>query len=150
MVRVKILFSKVSNVCFLLVICWGTLKNQQRSSDLSLIDEKIRLSKGSSASNFRHAYIMDYPTKETLKNFEFSVQRLSLKSVIHIRNLKTKYLWKIYFVSINHSAAFFLLSLKVGLPSAMMFTIIKESHLLLIKCLNHHMELIFMEKIQSL
>ena len=101
------------------------IKNQQRSSDLSLINEKIRLSKGSSTSNFCHAYIMDYPTKETLKNFEFSVQRLSLKSVIHIRNLKTKYLWKIYFVSINHSAAFFLLSLKVVLPSAMMFTTIR-------------------------
>ena len=56
------------------------IKNQQRSSDLSLINEKIRLSKESLASNFLHAYIMDYSTKETLKNFEFSVQRLSLKS----------------------------------------------------------------------
>ena len=93
---------------------------------------------------------MDYPTKENFKDYVFSVQSLSLKSDIQILNLKAKYLWRIYFLSINHSAAFFLLSLKVGLPSAMMFTIIKESHLLLIKCLNHHMELIFMEKIQSL
>ena len=126
------------------------IKNQQRSSDLSLINEKIRLSKGSSTTNFRHAYIMDYPTKENFTNYVFSVQSLSLKSVIQIWNLKTKYFLRIYFLSINHSAASFLLSLKVDLPSAMMFTIIKESHLLLIKCLNHHMELIFMEKIQSL
>ena len=41
------------------------IKNQQRGSDLSLVNEKIRLSKGSSTTNFRHAYIMDYPTKKT-------------------------------------------------------------------------------------
>ena len=35
---------------------------------------------------------MDYPTKENFNIYEFSVQRLSLKSVIQIRNLKTKYL----------------------------------------------------------
>ena len=39
-----------------------------------------------------HAYIMDYRTKENFKNYEFLVQRLSLKSVIQIWNLKTKYL----------------------------------------------------------
>ena len=33
------------------------IKNQQRGSDLSLVNEKIRLSKGSSTTNFRHAYI---------------------------------------------------------------------------------------------
>ena len=53
-------------------------------------------------------------------------------------------------LSINHSAAFFLLSLKVGLPSAMMFTAIRYSQLLLIKFLNHHIELILTEKIQLL
>ena len=89
---------------------------------------------------------MDYPTKENIKNYEFSVQRLSLKSVIQIRNLETKYLRRIYFLSINHSAAFFLQSLKIGSPSATMFIIIKQSHLLLIKCLNHHIELIRTEK----
>ena len=47
------------------------IKNQQRSSDLSFVDEKIRLSKGSSANNLRHAYIMGYPTKQKLKNYEF-------------------------------------------------------------------------------
>ena len=66
------------------------IKNQQRSFDLSLVNEKIRLSKGSSTTNFRHAYIMDYPTKKDLRNYEFSVQRPSLKSVIQIRNLKMK------------------------------------------------------------
>ena len=39
------------------------IKNQQRSSDLSLINEKKRLSKGSSAANFHHVCIMDYATK---------------------------------------------------------------------------------------
>ena len=43
-----------------------------------------RLSKGSSTNNLRHAYIMDYPTKEIFENDEFSVKRLSLKSVIRI------------------------------------------------------------------
>ena len=76
------------------------IKNQQRISDLSLIDEK-RLSKGSSTTNFRHVSIMDYPTKENLKNYGFSVQRPSLKFVIQIRNKKTKYLWK--YTSINKS-----------------------------------------------
>ena len=66
------------------------IKNQQRSSDLSLVNEKIRFSKGPSANNLRHAYIMGYATKENFKSYEFSVQILSLKSVIQIRNLKTK------------------------------------------------------------
>ena len=39
-----------------------------------------------------HAYIIDYRTKENFKNYEFSVQRLSLKCVIQIWNLNTKYL----------------------------------------------------------
>ena len=33
---------------------------------------------------------MDYPKKEIFKNYEFSVQILSLKSVIQIQNLKMK------------------------------------------------------------
>ena len=78
------------------------IKNQQRISDLSLIDEK-RLSKGSSTTNFRHVSIMDYPTKENLKNYGFSVQRLSLKFVIQIRNKKTKYLWKYTFINKSFS-----------------------------------------------
>ena len=56
------------------------IKNQQRSSDLSLINEKIRLSKGFSTTIFRLAYIKDYLTKENLNNDEFSAQRISLKS----------------------------------------------------------------------
>ena len=71
------------------------IKNQQKSSDLNLINEKIRLSKGPSKTDFRHTYVMDYPTKENLKSYEFSVRRLSLKSVIQTRNLKKKYLWRI-------------------------------------------------------
>ena len=67
-------------------------EHQQRSSELILINEKISFSKGSSTNNLHHAYIMDYPTKGNFKNYEFLVQRLSLKSVIQIRNLKTKYL----------------------------------------------------------
>ena len=47
------------------------IKNQQRGSDLSLVNEKIRLSKGSSTTNFRHAYIMDYPRKKTLRIMNF-------------------------------------------------------------------------------
>ena len=39
---------------------------------------------------------------------------------------------------------------KVGSPSALKFTIIKQSHLLLTKYLNHLIELTLMEKIQSL
>ena len=59
------------------------IKNQQKSSDLSLINEKKkRLSNRSSTNNLHHAYTMDYPTKENFKNYEFSVQTLSLKSVI--------------------------------------------------------------------
>ena len=54
------------------------------------------------------------------------------------------------FLSIDHSTTFFLQSLKVGSPSALMFTIIKESHLLLMKYLNHHIKLILTEKIHSL
>ena len=64
-------------------------EHQQRSSELILINEKISFSKGSSTNNLHHAYIMDYPTKGNFKNYEFS---LSVKSVIQIRNLKTKYL----------------------------------------------------------
>ena len=45
---------------------------------------------------------------------------------------------------------FFLQSSKVCSPSALMFTIIKQSHLLLTKYLNQLTELILMEKIQSL
>ena len=33
--------------------------------------------------------------QKNFKNYEFLVQRLSLKSVIQIRNLKTKYLQRI-------------------------------------------------------
>ena len=40
----------------------------------------------------------------------------------------------------------FFQSLKIGSPSALMFTIIKESHLPLIKYLNHHIEKIFRKK----
>ena len=39
-------------------------------------------------------------------------------------NLKTKYLWRIFFLSISHLITFFLQSLKVGSRSALMFTII--------------------------
>ena len=42
---------------------------------------------------------------------------------------------------------FFLQSFKSGSPSALMFAIIKQSHLLLIKYLNHHIEPILTEKI---
>ena len=41
----------------------------------------------------------------------------------------------------------FLQSFKSGSPSALMFAIIKQSHLLLIKYLNHHIEPILTEKI---
>ena len=44
----------------------------------------------------------------------------------------------------------FLQSLKVGSPSALMFTIITQSHLLLTRYLNHLIEMILMEKNQSL
>ena len=47
---------------------------------------------------------------------------------------------------ISHLTTFFLQSLKVGSPSAQMFTIIKQSHLLLTRYLNHLIELILMEK----
>ena len=40
----------------------------------------------------------------------------------------------------------FLQSLKVGSPSALMFTIITQSHLLLTRYLNHLIEMILMEK----
>ena len=50
----------------------------------------------------------------------------------------------------NNSTAFFLQSLKVGSHSALMFTVIKQSHLLLIKYLSDHIEQILFEKTQSL
>ena len=46
----------------------SNIKNQPRSSDLSLRNEKVRLSKGFSTTKFRHAYIMDYATEDNLKN----------------------------------------------------------------------------------
>ena len=64
-------------------------------------------------------------------------------------NLKTKYLQKIFFLSISLLITF-LQSLKVGSPSPLIFTIITQSHLLLIRYLNHPIELILMERIQSL
>ena len=45
---------------------------------------------------------------------------------------------------------FFLQFLKIGSPSALMFTIIKQSHLPLIKYLNHHIEQIISKNIRSL
>ena len=42
---------------------------------------------------------------------------------------------------------FFLQSLKVGSASALIFTIIMQSHLLLVRYLNHPIELILLEKI---
>ena len=55
----------------------------------------------------------------------------------HILKLEDKILISINMLPINHPTTFFLQSSKVGSPSALMFTIIKQSHLLLIKYLNH-------------
>ena len=65
-------------------------------------------------------------------------------------NLKTKYLWKIFFLSVSHLITFFLQSLKVGSPSVLMFTIITQSHLLLMRYLSHSIQLILMETHQYL
>ena len=59
----------LSSKCFFsLCNMQSNIKNQPRSSDLSLRNEKVRLSKGFSTTKFRHAYIMDYATEDNLKN----------------------------------------------------------------------------------
>ena len=68
----------------------------------------------------------------------------------HILKLEDKYLQRILFLSIILLITFSLHSLKVGSPSVLIFTIITLSHLLLIRYLNHPIELILTEKIQSL
>ena len=64
--------------------------------------------------------------------------------------MKTKYFKKILFLSVSHLITLFLQSLKVGSPSALMFAIITQSDLLLIRYLSHPIQLILMEKIQTL
>ena len=65
----------------------------------------------------------------------------------HILKLEDKkYLSRIYFLSIRLLIIFFLQSLKV----ALIFTIITQPHLLLTRYLNHPIELILMERMQSL
>ena len=67
----------------------------------------------------------------------------------HILKLEDKILIE-NILFINKSLNNLLQFLKIGLPSALMFTIIKQSHLPLIKYLNHHIEQILSEKIRSL
>ena len=67
----------------------------------------------------------------------------------HILKLEDKILIE-NIVFIKSHLITFLHSLKVGSPSALMFTIITLSHLLLIRYLNHPIEVILMEKIRSL
>ena len=81
-------------------------------------------------------------------SYEFSVQRLLLKSVIQIRNLKTKYLYRIYFLSIFSNL--------LPLIFKSWFTFCYDVHNYQAvssttnKCLNHHIELILTEKSQLL
>ena len=63
----------------------------------------------------------------------------------HILKLDEILIENILFIN-KSLITFFLQSLKVGSPSAQMFTIITLSHLLLIRYLNHPIELILMEK----
>ena len=74
--------------------------------------------------------IVESQSKESLKNYESSVQRLSLKSIIQIqpysKNVKTKYLQTILFLSISLLITF-LESLKFGSPPALIFTVITVS-----------------------
>ena len=67
----------------------------------------------------------------------------------HILKLEDKILIE-NIVFVKSHLITFLHSLKVGSPSALMFTIITLSHLLLIRYLNHPIEVILMEKIRSL
>ena len=81
----KILFSKVSKGLFSPWNILKNIKNQQRSSDLSLINEKQDLVRDPQ-QNLCHAYIRDYPTKANFKSYEFSVQRLSLNLLFKSEN----------------------------------------------------------------
>ena len=60
-------------------------------------------------------------------------------------NLKKKYLKKIFFLQVSNLITFFLQSLKVDSLSALMFTIITQSDLLLKRYLKHPIQLILME-----
>ena len=69
----------------------------------------------------------------------------------HILKLENKILTEnILFINKSFNNLLSSIFLKVGSPSTPMSTIAKQSHLLLTKYLNHLIELILMEKIQSL
>ena len=68
-------------------------------------------------------------------NFSLETHSSLLFKSNHILKLEDKILIEnIHFIN-ESSITFFLQSLKVGSPSALMFTIVKQSHLLLIKYL---------------
>ena len=87
--------------------------------------------------------------KKPLKSMNFQSRDSHSSSLFkssHILKLEDK----ILIHNVNHSTTFFHQSLKTGSPFALMFTIMKQSHLPLIKYLNHYIEQILSEKIRSL
>ena len=63
----------------------------------------------------------------------------------HILKLEGKIFIENILLSVSYLITFFLHSLKVGTPSPLMFTIITQSHLLLMRYLSHPIQLILME-----
>ena len=88
---------------------------------------------------------MDYATKENFKNYEFLVQRLTQICYSNPKLEDKIFIENIHIINKSFSS---LLPQIFSSSSAMMFIIIKQSHLLLIKCLKHHTELILTEKTQ--
>ena len=84
---------------------------------------------------------MDYPTKENFRSF-------SPETLTQICYSNSKLEDKILIENILVINKLFssLLPQIFSSPSAMIFIILKQSHPLLIKCLNHHIELILTEK----